>query len=102
MLRHPERGRNFRHNWAQTNGSTSTGPTRERIARNVAWSAPTNESSIGATKAMTILQIRLYVAIVVTLAPNIPPITTAAMATGARTQIMAPCANNGSNHTSDR
>ena len=48
------------------------------------------------------LQIRLYVAIVVTLAPNIPPITTAAIATGARTQIMAPCANNGSNQTNDR
>ena len=38
------------------------------------------------------LQIRLYVAIVATLAPSMPPMTTAAIATGASTQIIAPCA----------
>ena len=41
------------------------------------------------------LHTRLYVAIVGTLAPSIPAITTAAIATGASTQIIAPCATMG-------
>ncbi len=72
MLRHPEC-----HSRQEFSAQLGTDERQhqhrshtERIARNVAWSEPTNESSIGATKATTMLQIRLYVAIVVTLAPK--------------------------------
>ena len=48
------------------------------------------------------LQSRLYVAIVATLAPSMPPMTTAAIATGASTQTIAPCARMRSSGRSSR
>ena len=47
---------------------------------------------IGAIMAVAMLHIKLYVTIVVTFAPSIPPITTAAIAIGASTHIIAPSA----------
>ena len=55
-----------------------------------------NEKMTGATNAMLRLLIRLYVASVATLPPNIPVMTAAAVAVGANIHINAPSAMIGS------
>ncbi len=72
---------------------------RERIWAKVQTPVPVKVRIAGAAKATVMLQSRLYVATVTTLAPSMPAMTTAAMATGVRMQIMAHCAmvvSNGS------
>ena len=74
------------------NGITSSGAIRARICAKVHAPVPVKVRITGASRATAMLQRRLYVAIVATLAPSMPPITTAAIATGASTQTIAPCA----------
>ena len=65
---------------------------RARICVKVHVPVPVKVRITGASRATAMLHSRLYVAIVATLAPSMPPMTTAAIATGASTQIIAPCA----------
>ena len=85
-------GSTARQHCAAAKGSTSSGTIRASIPANEHAPVPAKESTAGASSATAILHRRLYVAIVATLAPSMPPITTAAIATGASTQIIAPCA----------
>ena len=73
----------------------SSGAIRASICVKEHAPIPASDRTTGATSAITMLHTRLYVAIVGTLAPSIPAITTAAIATGASTQIIAPCATMG-------
>ena len=81
-----------RHNCAAANGMMSSGAMRARICAKVHSPLPVNDSTTGAATAMAMLHSRLYVAMVATSAPSMPAMTTAAMATGAKIHIMAPCA----------
>jgi hypothetical protein len=66
------------------------GATRPIISAKVQVPLPKVCNIVGATSAVTRLHIRLYVTIEGTFAPSIPPITTAAIAIGAITHIIAP------------
>lgn len=70
-----------RQNCAAANGITSSGAMRARICAKVHAPVPVKVRITGASSATAMLQSRLYVAIVATLAPSMPPMTTAAIAT---------------------